>query len=66
MKSLVRLTAPNDHEHRGAEVYINPDDVVTVRKSQRGDCVVVVLRNGDRVFDSNTISKVVADIEAAL
>lgn len=64
MKKLVRLVAPSNYVHKGKEVYINPDDVVSV--SIRDDAVRVQLRDGTFAYDDNCISKVVADIEAAL
>lgn len=65
MKSLVRIVAPANYIHKGREVYINPNEVSSVVVTEPGT-VAVQMKDGGTAYSGDCISKVVADIEAAL
>lgn len=65
MKKLVRIQQPHDYYCRGRVIFINPDDVKTVKAGDRYETVIILHSNENYVTDT-PMEDVVKSIEEAL
>ena len=65
MKHLIKIQQPNDYHFNGRTVYINPDDIVSLKGGERYS-TIVWLRNGESYATDTNKDTIAQQIQEAL